>query len=190
MNGLKTISRIVVVSILAFLGLVVFLDQYGQKRPSSGNYDAIVVAGCRVKSNGEPSLALQARVRHAVQLYKEGYSSKLIFTGGTPDNRPTEAKAAQKYATEVLGVPSDAILLEENSTSTEENASLSKEKYDGIHRIIVVSDSYHIYRSERVFGRYFSEVIGSGRVPKWNVRWSGAVREVLAVGYYTLFGKI
>ena len=168
---------------------IFFLDLYGQKRPYVHGFDAIVVAGCRVKSDGSPSLALQARVRHAVSLYKEGYASQLIFTGGTPDDRPSEALAAKIYA-QSLGVDASVILLEEQSTSTEENASLAKAKYDGVNRIVLVSDSYHIYRAERVFGRYFSEVIGSGRIPAWNVRWPGAAREILALGYYFVSGRL
>ena len=90
-------------------------------------------------------------------LYKEGYAPKLIFTGGTPDDRPSEARAAQIYA-ESLGMEPSIILLEEKSTSTDENARFAKEKYADIDDIVIVSDSYHILRSERVFGRYFSWV--------------------------------
>ena len=175
--------------VVVVLGSILGLDLYGQKRPNNQSFDAIVVAGCRVKSNGEPSLALQARVRHAVALYKDGYAPKLLFTGGTPDDRPSEALAARIYA-ESLGVDPSVILLEEESTSTDENARFAKEQYAEFDKIVVVSDSYHIFRSERVFGRYFSEVVGSGRIPAWNVRWMGAAREVLALIYYSATGKL
>ena len=70
------------------------------------------------------------------------------------------------------------------------NSCFAKKKYADVEVIVVVSDSYHIYRSERVFGRYFSQVTGSGRVPAWNVRWAGAAREIVALAYYLVSGRL
>jgi uncharacterized SAM-binding protein YcdF (DUF218 family) len=179
------------ITIVCLYGFIASLiDGYGQKKPSSSNFDAIVVAGCKVRQDGSPSLALQARVRKAVSLYKEGYASKIILTGGSPDGRLTEAQSAKLYAKTLYDIPDEAILLEEKSTTTESNASFTKSLYPHINKIILVSDSYHIFRGERIFQRYFSHVEGTGRIPKWNVRIKGALREVPAIIYYKWKGAI
>ena len=166
------------------------IDGYGQKMPSKDSFDAIVVAGCKVKADGTPSLALQARTRKAIELYNIGYAPKIIFTGGSIDDRPSEAKAAMKYALSISEVPKEVFLLEEESTTTRTNAQFAKEKFSDINKIIVVSDSYHIYRAEQIFQKYYSYVEGSGRVPAWNVRIKGAYREIPAILYYKWKGYL
>ena len=166
------------------------IDGYGQKMPSVGSFDAIIVAGCKVKADGTPSLALQARARKAIELYKIGYAPKIIFTGGSIDKRPSEAKAALEYALSISDIPKEAFLLEEKSTTTRTNAQFAKELFSDIENIIVVSDSYHIYRAEQIFGKFFTNVEGSGRVPAWNVRLKGAFREIPAIIYYKWNGYI
>ena len=133
---------------------------------------------------------MQARTRKAIELYKMGYASKIIFTGGSVDERPSEAKTAMKYALSISEVPKEAFLLEEKSTTTRTNAKFAKEKFSNVDSVIVVSDSYHIYRAERIFNRYFSKVEGSGRIPAWNVRIKGAYREVPAILYYKWKGYL
>lgn len=174
---------------LGWLGLAVALDAYGHRSPSDGPYDAIVVAGCRVDPDGRPSLALQRRTRHAAALWDSGVAPRIVFTGGVGDFPPSEARAAATYA-EGLGVPSTVMFLEDRSTSTEENARFAAELLGADARIVVVTDTYHVFRAERVFGRVFAEANGSGSVAAPWVRTRGALREVLAVGKYGLGGRL
>jgi uncharacterized SAM-binding protein YcdF (DUF218 family) len=86
-------------------------------------------------------------------------------------------------------VPPAAIVSESRSTSTEENA-LELAHILGPARILVVTDRYHVTRCERVFGRHFPAVEGVGVVsPPW-VRTRGATREVLALGWYAVSGRL
>ena len=172
------------------LGTASLLDLYGQRKPSKSHYDAIIVLGCRVQPDGTPSLALQARTRKAVELYNKGYADKIILTGGVGDYAPAESVAAMQYATAALNVDSSVFVLEQESTSTEENAEFAKKAFPSGDTVLVVSDSYHILRSEKVFGRYFTEVDGVGRVPIPAVRIKGALREVAAVLAYWFQGRL
>lgn len=172
------------------LGTASLLDLYGQRKPSKSHYDAIIVLGCRVQPDGTPSLALQARTRKAVELYNKGYADKIILTGGVGDYAPAESVAAMQYATATLNVDSSVFVLEQESTSTEENAEFAKKAFPSGDTVLVVSDSYHILRSEKVFGRYFTEVDGVGRVPIPAVRIKGALREVAAVLAYWFQGRL
>ena len=58
------------------------LDAYGRRPHDDGPFDALVVPGCAVRSDGLPSGALARRVRHAVDLYRSGLAPKIILTGG------------------------------------------------------------------------------------------------------------
>ncbi len=170
-----------------------WLDHTGGPPEAGARFDAIVVAGCRVGPDGQPSPALNRRVKQAVELAKSGVAPKVIFTGGTGGFPPAEAVAAARLAVS-LGLPEGAIILEDRSTSTEENAKFARlaaeEAGVPAERILVVTDRYHTFRAQRVFQRYFSKVSATGTTPRMNVRVHGALREVLAIAGYAVMGRL
>lgn len=179
-------------ALTGLLGWVLFalgLDGYGHRTVEDPDYDAIVVAGCRVMPDGTPSLALQRRTAQAVALWRAGVAPRIVFTGGIGTYPPSEAQAAADHAT-TLGLPPGVAVLEDRSTSTEENARFAAALLPTGARIVVVTDTYHVFRAERVFGRAFTDVRGSGSVPRWDVRTKGALREVLAVVVYGLTDRL
>ena len=110
--------------------------------------DAIVVLGA-AQYNGRPSPVLQARLDHALYLYSEELATRLIVTGGKREgDRFAEAEAAEMYL-EGEGVPSEAILAEDEGTTTleslEEVRAMSVD--NGIDSVLLVSDPMH---SERI----------------------------------------
>lgn len=175
---------------LAWTGGALALDTWGRTREVHGHYDALIVAGCRVYPDGKPSPALEWRVRKAVTLWQSGIAPLIVFTGGLGDFPPTEAAAAAKLAGE-LGVPHSAMVLEDRSTSTEENArnAAATVANSSSLRILVVTDAYHVFRARRIFARYFgsTEAVGS-TYGEWS-RIRGAYREVLAVAKHSVFRK-
>ena len=82
--------------------------------------------GAGIHSDGEPTLNSRWRVIRSVQLYNEGRVPLLLFATGITNGEKTEAGAMARYARS-LGVPEKAILLEEQSTNTEENAQFASE---------------------------------------------------------------
>ena len=181
------ITKIILSSSIVLVLLAISIDTYGNRTPSQAHYDAIIVAGCKVKADGTPSLALMARTRHAANLARQGYAKTIVFTGGAANGQASEAAVAAKYLEKIEPQLNLTVLLEERSTSTEENAAFAKALYPELKSILVVSDSYHIFRAERVFGKHFKAADGSGRIPRWNVRLKGAFREIIAIPVY--FGK-
>jgi uncharacterized SAM-binding protein YcdF (DUF218 family) len=166
------------------------LDRYGQGRPApQGRFDAIVVLGCRVFPDGTPSVALARRVQKAAELWSEGRAELIVLTGGRGDTGVVEAEVAAAVA-ESLGVPRAAMVLETRSTSTDENARFAAEAIAG-RRVVVVTDAYHVLRSERVFARHFDEAHVVGTVsPRWWPRLQGALREVAALAGYAVQGRL
>jgi uncharacterized SAM-binding protein YcdF (DUF218 family) len=179
--------RGVVVALFVWCLGAAALDGWGHREPE-GPWDAIVVAGCRVMPDGAPSPALARRVDRAVALWRGGAAPVLVFTGGVGDHGPAEGEVAAAYA-RAAGVPDGAILVEAASTSTEENAAGAAELLSA-QRVVVVTDTYHVFRARRVFARYFAEVDGVGSTPEPWPRVRGALREVVAVLAYGLMGRL
>ncbi|MCA9668408.1 MAG: YdcF family protein [Myxococcales bacterium] len=166
------------------------LDQLGARRPHPNGraFDAIVVAGSSVEPDGTPGLALRARTRVAVQLWRAG-AAPLVFFTGSERYDTTEARSALQWALR-LGLPAEAADLEELSTSTEENAYFAARALGREAAILVVTDTYHLPRTIDVFRFYFEFVDGvASRSPLHN-RAHGALREPVAVLHYLTLGKL
>lgn len=173
---------------LLWVAAAALLERVGDRPDPEGSFDAIVVLGCRVLPSGKPSAALRRRTLHAVRLYRRGTAPTLVFTGGVGEHGGSEARAAAEVAL-AHGVPSSAIVLEEGATSTYESAELVAELI-GPGRVLVVTDAYHVLRSERVFARRFSTVDAVGSIGSSNVRVYGGLREVVAVAAYGVLGRL
>lgn len=118
----------------------------------------------------------------------DGLAPTLALTGGVGDWGPAEALVAANLARDA-GVPDTAIVMETTSRNTEQNA-LHIQRILGDARVLVVTDRYHAFRCGRVFGRYFDDVETVGVVgTPWPRAW-GAVREVAAVAWYGLTGRL
>jgi uncharacterized SAM-binding protein YcdF (DUF218 family) len=135
-------------------------DQGG--RDEARKADAIVVLGA-AQYNGTPSPLFEARLAHAVQLYKDGIAPIFIVTGGKlPDDRTTEAAAARAYAV-AHGVRPEAILVEDQSRTTlEQLRTVSEMLRDrGLRSAVLVSDRTHMLRSLRIARDQGIEAYGS-----------------------------
>lgn len=174
--------RITGLCVLVWCAGAFALDAWGRTRKPDGFYDAIIVAGCSVYPSGKPSPALEWRVRKAVDLWKQGVSPRIVFTGGMGEFPPTEAEAGATLAAE-LGVPESAMTLEKHSKSTLQNAQNAASTLANADqmRVLVVTDAYHVFRASRLFARFFrdAEAVGS-TYGAWS-RVKGAMREVLAL---------
>ena len=104
------------------------------------------------------------RVSQGVELYKNGYGAKVLFTGMPERVAPGEklnwAISAQKFAG-IEGLPKDKSILILESKSTHDDAALSKEVcfQNNFKSLIVVTEPYHTRRSFYVFKKAFK---GSG----------------------------
>ena len=113
--------------------------------------DVIIVLGAAVYPGEQPSPALYARTRTGVGLYQQGYAQHIIVSGGLGGYPPSEAEVMRRIALG-MGVPEEAIFLEDQSHSTVENFKNSARimAEHGWDSALVVSDPYHMYRACRV----------------------------------------
>lgn len=170
------------------LALTVYL--YGQT-DRAAPADLIVVLGAGTRPNGAASFSHARRIRHAAALYREGYGPRLLCTGGYTQSFPvSEARACYNLLIE-LGIPPAAILMEEISRSTEENAIETAKVMaaSGLKTALIVSDNYHLLRAEMLFRAQGLAVTSSPAQTSagplhWRTALNSTIREVAALGWY------
>lgn len=180
---------VLVVLMLSWCAAALALDLAGDRPVPSAAFDAIVVAGAGVMPDGTPSRPLRGRVVRAVELYRLGLAPRVLMTGGVGRNPPAESVVAAQLA-RTLGVSESALLLDERSRTTEENAIETARLLGRDARILLVTDRFHVLRAERVFRRHVASVTGVGSVCHPWPRFRGAMREVLAVAGYAALGRL
>ncbi|MGN1443946.1 MAG: YdcF family protein [Acutalibacteraceae bacterium] len=135
---------LVVVCLIATAFSIVSYSQIDEARPA----DAAVVLGAAAP-NGKVSPVYRERLNHAVSLYQSGLVRYILVTGGTADgNIVSDALTAKDYVVS-QGVPESDILVEDQSTITEENLEYSKTILDerGLSSVLIVSDPLHMKRA-------------------------------------------
>ena len=126
---------------------------------------AIVVlgGGIEVPQTGTPDLNQAAdRMWHAARLYKAGKAPVLILSGGLADAEGTMSEAASMQAfLRDMGVPDAAMLLEERSVNTRENAQYTAQlmRDKGMQSLLLVTSALHMPRSVRLFEAQGLQVI-------------------------------
>jgi uncharacterized SAM-binding protein YcdF (DUF218 family) len=195
MRPLKVAIAAVVVLLAypLYLGFQVWSQSHRDENHSA---DAIVVLGA-AQYDGEPSPIFKARLDQAAYLYREGFSTTVIVTGGKQEgDRFTEAEAGANYLVS-QGVPSEAFLLENQGSTTLESLREVRELADehGIESVLLVSDPMHSERIKRIAGDLkFSDVYSSpaSYISLNRSRATKArelAREVASIIAYEIFGQ-
>jgi uncharacterized SAM-binding protein YcdF (DUF218 family) len=194
---MKLLIFIPVVIALLIVSLSLFLqpnDFIGcEKTPDTfdarcNTADAIVVV-----SGGDTS----ARTAEGIALYKAGWAENLIFSGAAKDTEgPSNAEVMRMQAL-ARGVPADAILIEDLSVNTQQNAINTQEilASNNFNEVILVTSGYHQKRASLEFEKR-AEGVRVVNHPLLNDRdWSGwwwltprgwwlTVSEVIKIGVF------
>jgi uncharacterized SAM-binding protein YcdF (DUF218 family) len=138
--------------------------------------DVILVLGA-AEYRGRPSPILEARLNHALFLYRKGLAPRVITTGGKGgDPMFTEGEVGRAYLSR-HGIPSEAIIVESEGETTVYSTAAAAEimRRMDLHSCIVVSDGYHIYRVKRMLQFQGIDVYGSPRPSEphhgWRQEW-------------------
>lgn len=126
-----------------------FLGEISNARPA----DVIIVLGSGLENDGAAGVALQRRARRAAEAFRIGLAGRVMCTGGkTGMAERTEADACREILVSE-GVPPDAVVVEDLSRSTEENAVNARALMDvlGLQSAILVTDSFHMPRATLIF---------------------------------------
>jgi uncharacterized SAM-binding protein YcdF (DUF218 family) len=137
-----------VLVVVGYLGLSLYQVWSTGRSDQARAVDAIVVMGA-AQYDGRPSLQLQARLDHVLELWAAGYSDTIVVTGGNqPGDRFTEADASADYLVG-RGVPDSAIVRETVGRSSYESLQGVAELLAplGKRTVLIVSDPFHLLRS-------------------------------------------
>jgi len=144
-----------------FVLLVVFITLttvYLQPNSFIGCSTAPTTAGQCTKSDAVVVVSggdTQSRTSAGIELYKNGWADTLIFSGAAQDKTgPSNAEAMEQQAIQA-GVPSSAIIIDEDSESTQQNAQNTKTivANRGYDDIILVTSGYHQRRASLEFNK-------------------------------------
>jgi uncharacterized SAM-binding protein YcdF (DUF218 family) len=193
----RTFLQVLAVALAGLLLLVVYTiyriaaqGDIDEARPA----DAIVVLGA-AQFNGQPSTTFEARLQHAVALWKSGIAPYLVVTGGKlPADRTTEAATARAWAL-AHGVPKEVILSEDRGRNTLESLE-SVERIlarNGLRSAVFVSDETHMLRVLRMASDLGIKAWGSPTRSsptdlEPNRRWRAFAHELAGLAAYYVGG--
>lgn len=156
---IRSLIFFVLIAAAAILGITCYIEPNDLRKCASSPDSS---AGCQVVdaivvvSGGDTS----ARTDHAIDLYKNGWATLIIFSGAAEDKTgPSNAEAMKTRAIEA-GVPESAIIIEEESETTKQNAQNVGRIFNNnnISSAILVTSGYHQRRTYLEFERYTKNV--------------------------------
>jgi hypothetical protein len=121
--------------------------------------EAVIVLGFPPRHDGRTTSVQRWRCRIAARSLDPGRSSVLIMTGAATRGRRSEAEVMAGYARDVLGVPAQQILLEEQALSTWDNIRYSLPLAEQSAAIKIASDPFHVRKAHRYVARIRPDLV-------------------------------
>lgn len=159
---IKSFILTVALLIPVFLALIMVGVYWQARTDEARSTDAILVLGA-AQYNGTPTEVFQARLDHAFTLYAQGYAPRIVLTGGrSPGDAYTEAESGLMYLQE-RGVPAADLILANAGNDTWGSLESVDEELSGtdIHTLLLVSDGFHLLRSELIADHFGFKAYGS-----------------------------
>ena len=150
----------------------------------------VIVLGCKVRGE-TPSLMLNKRIMAACGYLSENPEAMCIVSGGQgSDELISEAECMKRVLVE-NGISEDRIIMEDLSTSTDENIQFSLEKineYGLSGRTAIVTSEFHQLRAKMIAEKYGLETYSVSAPTAWYLLPTYWLREWFGVTYQFLFG--
>ena len=142
-------------------------------------YDVILVLGCGIKANGEPSDMLADRLKTGIALYEDGVAPKVFLSGDNQSYDYNEIAVMKRVCLEA-GVPEDAIVCDRYGLSTYDSIVRAVDIY-GLRSAVIVTQKYHLYRALYIAEKNDMEAIGvDADLRAYRLQMYRNLREVLA----------
>ena len=141
--------------------------------------DCILVLGCYVHENGNPSDMLHDRLQRGVELYDLGTAPKLLMTGDHGRATYDEVDAMKRFAVDA-GIAPEAVFMDHAGFSTYESMYRARDIFQA-RKIIIVTQQYHLYRAIYIAESLGLEAYGvSADYRSYSGQTGRDVREILA----------
>ena len=144
-----------------------------------GKLDYVVVLGAGLIGDKVTPL-LASRIEKGIAIYQKHPGSKLIMSGGQgPDELMAEGQAMANYAFE-QGIPVEDIVIENQSTNTEENLKFSYALMKPGSRFALVTNYYHVFRALLLARKLKIKCIGYGARTKFYFSLNAFIQEFVS----------
>src|SRR6266545_2253283 len=146
-HRLLTVTFIILLGLFGVLmaaGVAVWRAAHVDEARRVGHADVILVLGA-AQYNGRPSSTFEGRLRQAENLYRKGFSERVLVLGGNrPGDRTTEAEAGTSWLV-AHGLPEQDVSAEPVGNSTLESlrAAAAYMRDRGMKSAFLVSDPWH-----------------------------------------------
>ena len=107
--------------------------------------DCILILGCGLRPDGEPTQMLRDRLDAGIALYQAGAAPKLLMSGDHGRVQYDEVNRMKQYALD-QGIPSQDIFMDHAGFSTYESMYRARDIFQ-VRQMIVVTQEYHLYRA-------------------------------------------
>lgn len=153
-------------------------DQIVDINNLKGEYDAIIVLGCKV--NGDyPSLMLARRLDRGNDVYNK-IKSKIILTGDHGSGEYDEVNVMKNYLVD-SGIDSSDIFLDHAGFNTYDSIYRAKYIFEA-KRVVIVTQKYHMYRALYLANSLELEAVGvvADDIPQKGIMMKNEIREILS----------
>jgi uncharacterized SAM-binding protein YcdF (DUF218 family) len=176
----------------SFAAFIVLTQIQSMKAPGNGR-DAIIVLGSGIVGE-RLTVPLEQRLKKALEYAKLNPDAPIVVSGGQgPGESVSEAKAMADYLI-ANGVPKESVILEEASTSTQENFQFSKailnELLGESYSVVFVTNRFHAFRASRSAKKegLDAQILAAPSKPFFMLP-NNYFREYIAILYYFATGK-
>lgn len=159
---MKSLGVIIGVVALLIGSFIVFVSFYLPLQDPLEKADVIIAV-----SGGDTS----GRTKHAIDLYKEEWAPKLIFSGAAKDPKSASNAKVMMSMAVGQGIDPKAILIDEQSRDTKENAEKTRELVGDKKTVILVTSDYHQRRAYKEFQRVLGEDVKIINAPAKDKHW-------------------
>ena len=153
--------------------------------------DYIIVLGAQWKPEG-PSDVLRRRLDKALEYLNANPDTCVIVSGGQGNNEPiSEATGMRQYLVSA-GISDERILMEDASTSTQENLTFSGRLLDKENdRVVIVTNNFHVFRALRLAEKQgYRHVEGLAASANTGLTPNNLLREFMGIVLQFLRGDI
>lgn len=143
----------------------------------NGEYDAIIVLGCRVNGDS-PSLMLSKRLDKGIEVYNK-LNTKIILTGDHDDKDYDEVNVMKNYIIDFI--PSKDIFLDHAGVNTYDSLYRAKYIFEA-KKIVIVTQKYHMYRALYLANKLDLDAVGivADDIPQKMIMLKNEIREILS----------
>ncbi|MDO4380212.1 MAG: YdcF family protein [Clostridia bacterium] len=141
--------------------------------------DYVLVLGCGVREDGEPSHMLYERLKRGAEVLEKVNGAKLLLTGDNSGESYNELAAMKRVSLE-NGVKEEKMVIDDFGFSTYESLYNAKNNFSA-KKIIIITQPYHMYRALYIANKLGIEAYGvTAYLPFYPMQIIWSLREVLA----------